>query len=370
LNPLWINDLGFQLSFLATFGLIVTAPPIQKQLDFLPSILSEPSAITLAATLWTLPLLLHTFSSIALYSLITNVITNPLVVIVSLGGIFSAFLALVYPPLGSLSASILYYPIELLLQILKFFTSLPMSVLATGKLSLGVMVILYGLLGLLTVNPRFQKKWYLVGLFMIGLILIPIVYQSLTLTRVTVFATKNEPAIVIQDRGKTILIGGNDPDTARYTVIPFLREQGINQIQEAIALDPNANRTAIQEEIPIDREITVTKGNINSIAFQSDRSSLQFQLQGKTWLLITDNKNFSSLSVKPFALLWKGKSIDKKWLETLKPRVAIASSFSRATRQDLKNLNIDYFQTGRDGAIQWTPRQGFQRFIEEDRSLE
>ncbi len=35
-NPLWIWDLGFQLSFLATLGLIVTTPPLMAKLDWMP----------------------------------------------------------------------------------------------------------------------------------------------------------------------------------------------------------------------------------------------------------------------------------------------------------------------------------------------
>ncbi|MFM6278316.1 MAG: ComEC/Rec2 family competence protein, partial [Dolichospermum sp.] len=40
-NPLWIWNLGFQLSFLATLGLIVTSPAIDKRLDWLPPAISS-----------------------------------------------------------------------------------------------------------------------------------------------------------------------------------------------------------------------------------------------------------------------------------------------------------------------------------------
>jgi len=47
-NPLWIWNLGFQLSFLATLGLIVTAPAIDKRLDWLPPAISSLISPSLA----------------------------------------------------------------------------------------------------------------------------------------------------------------------------------------------------------------------------------------------------------------------------------------------------------------------------------
>lgn len=35
-NPVWSQALGFQLSFLATLGIVVMVPPLQQRLDFLP----------------------------------------------------------------------------------------------------------------------------------------------------------------------------------------------------------------------------------------------------------------------------------------------------------------------------------------------
>ncbi len=95
-QPLWIWDLGFQLSFLATLGLIITVPLLKNKIDYFPNLIAEPIAISLAATLWTMPLLMFTFNSIALYNIPINIITTPLVTLISLGGVFTAFLGLIY----------------------------------------------------------------------------------------------------------------------------------------------------------------------------------------------------------------------------------------------------------------------------------
>ncbi|MFM6409550.1 MAG: ComEC/Rec2 family competence protein, partial [Microcystis sp.] len=78
-QPLWIWDLGFQLSFLATLGLIITVPLLKNKIDYFPNLIAEHIAISLAATLWTMPLLMFTFNSIALYNIPINIITTPLI---------------------------------------------------------------------------------------------------------------------------------------------------------------------------------------------------------------------------------------------------------------------------------------------------
>ncbi|MCZ0902100.1 ComEC/Rec2 family competence protein, partial [Microcoleus sp. HI-ES] len=61
-NPLWIWDLGFQLSFLATLGLIVTTPPLMAKLDWMPPAIASIVVVPIAASVWVLPLLLYVFS--------------------------------------------------------------------------------------------------------------------------------------------------------------------------------------------------------------------------------------------------------------------------------------------------------------------
>jgi competence protein ComEC len=378
-NPLWIWDLGFQLSFLATFGLIVTMPPLEKRLDWLPPTLATLVSLPLAASVWTFPLLLHTFSLVASYSIPANIVAAPLISVISLGGMVSAGAALIYPPIGSAIAWLLYYPTHWLLQLVQFFTTLPGSSLAVGRLSLGWMLLIYLLMGLVWLHPWWSRRWWVVGLVIIILIVIPIRYSQLNLLQVTIFATKQAPILVIQDRGKVVLINSGDRNTAKYTIVPFLNRQGINRLDYTIAFTSSSNRD--DEWLEIEKTLKI-KHKLSSseqiISFDSTTiqlidttpSVLQLQIQGQTWFLLDKGNseviNTTASSKTGTVLLWSGKSLNEEWLEKIQPQIAIAisSTVSKQTQQQLQQRQIQLYWTGRDGAIQWNRDRGFQTALE------
>ncbi len=173
INPLWIWDIGFELSFLATLGLIVTVPPLIKQLDWLPPAIASLVAVQIATYLWTLPLALHVFSVVAPYSIVVNILTIPLISIISIGGILSAFAALIWPLTGSALAWLLYYPTHILIMLVHFFCQLPANsiTVSTSVLQLSA---LYGLMGLVWLQSWWQRHWWLASLMAIGLVSIPV----------------------------------------------------------------------------------------------------------------------------------------------------------------------------------------------------
>lgn len=156
-NPQWIWDLGFQLSFLATFGLVTTATPINQRLQWLPSSISSLISVPIAAIIWTLPLTLHLFSVIPNYSLIVNVLSTPLISIISIGGIISALVSFISSDLGSTLSLALYYPTHWLIQLVEFFVNLPGKNIAVGSISIGQMLAIYGLLSLVLLLKWWQK---------------------------------------------------------------------------------------------------------------------------------------------------------------------------------------------------------------------
>jgi len=118
-NPLWIWDVGFELSFLATLGLMVTVPPLTKKLDWLPPAIASLIAVPIAAFVWTLPLQLQVFGVVPIYSIVINILTTPLLSIISIGGMISALAALLWPLAGSALAWLLYCPTHVLIVLVQ-----------------------------------------------------------------------------------------------------------------------------------------------------------------------------------------------------------------------------------------------------------
>lgn len=105
-TPALIFDIGFQLSFTATLGLIylrpvfIKSPKIKKIIE--KSVVGEDLLTTISAQISTLPILLGSFGTYGLTSIIVNALVlwtvPPLMII---GGI-SAIFGLIFAPLGQL----------------------------------------------------------------------------------------------------------------------------------------------------------------------------------------------------------------------------------------------------------------------------
>ena len=84
-SPAIAWDVGFQLSALATAGLSGSAP-FAARLRRWPAVMREPVALTLAAQVTTLPVILLNFERLSLIAPLANVLVVPLVPLVMLGG--------------------------------------------------------------------------------------------------------------------------------------------------------------------------------------------------------------------------------------------------------------------------------------------
>lgn len=418
-NPLWIWDLGFQLSFLATLGLLVTAPTLINQFDWLLPAIASLIAIPLAASLWTLPLQLYIFGMLASYSIVANIISAPLIAVISVGSIVSALAALFSPIAGSAVAWLLDYPTQLLIGLVEFFSELPGNSVAVGTISLAQLLIIYGLIGITCISQRWQRRWWLMGVLVVAVVALPVWQTQVSQFQATVLAAPQEQVLVVQDRGQVSLINSGEEDTARFTVLPFLQKQGVNQIDWAVALDAqprlrsgwlqmleslpirtfydsakpeapsaapppkdastsaSAFALAVQSQqgnyqlVPTDQALAVGSTLIKLI--NADPSVLQLQLRNQTWLLLGETspdfqKQLATTGKLPRVqvLWWPGGSLTPDLLETVQPKVAIASSntVDPEAVKLLQNAKISLYWTGRDGAIQWTPNRGFETTLE------
>jgi competence protein ComEC len=409
INPLWIWDLGFELSFLATLGLIVTVPALVKRLDWLPLAIASLIAVPLAATIWTLPVQLYVFGVMPAYGVLLNIISTPLIATISIGGIISAIAALVWPAGGSALAGVLYFPTDWLIKLVEVFSNLPGNYLRVGSISTWQLLGIYALIILVWLVRWWQKRWWFAGLMVISLVLIPSWYYTNTLFRITVLAAGTEPVVVIQDRGKVTLINSGDQGTGRFTILPFLQQQGVNQIDWAIASNfkyqdsnawlevlqtlpiknfyeysPNLKSTtaiqAIQQEVqkqqgsyqPLAPGQTVNTGSVVAQLINEQLPVLQFQIQGQNWLLVGNVKPqeveqlYKAGSLLRPQVLWCSPQSLRDLVQMFQPQVAIAynANLDAKTLSELSKNQTKLFFTRDDGAIQWTPNGQFEAFVQ------
>lgn len=101
-----VFDLSFELSFLATLGLLFLAPLMESRLRWLPERFCLRSVVvaTLSAECAVLPLLLYRLGNVSLVGLFTNIAVLPLIPLTMFAGFATGVIAFVSPVLASPAA--------------------------------------------------------------------------------------------------------------------------------------------------------------------------------------------------------------------------------------------------------------------------
>lgn len=119
-NPNWLTSISFQLSFLATLGVIVVAPILEEHLKFLPRLISQDLAITTGAQLMVLPIIAQNFHQLSLVGLFANLAVGWTVPFIMVLGTLMLFLG----QLGAWAVSAL---LTYFIYVVSFFASLPFA---------------------------------------------------------------------------------------------------------------------------------------------------------------------------------------------------------------------------------------------------
>jgi competence protein ComEC len=340
---------------------------------------------------------LYYFNTLTTYSILLNIVVTPLITLISLGGIFSGLVAVLSPHLGGALAWLLWLPTHLLIWLVNWEISLPGSALATGHISLLQMVSLYGLYGLGGWQPWWKQHRWLTGLVIVLIAMGPLWYRSATLAQITVLAAGNDSVMVVQDHRSTLLVNSGTDRTAFYTVVPFLRQAGVNRLayaiagadsdrdnwQTIIAKAPvqnfyNANPLAElptslrqRQDLSINQPVSLGHQTIEALTNDAKAVKMSF-FNGQSWLLLSGQYESEQLrlvkthtALHSEVLWWDGGPLADELLVAVQPKIAIASAkqIHPNTAQKLTQQGIQVFCTEQDGAIIWTANQGYQPYL-------
>jgi competence protein ComEC len=235
-NPLYIVDVGFQLSYLAVFGLIVFQPVVYNWLKFKNKWVDKlwmACSVSIAAQVITFPLSAFYFHQFPVYFLVSNLfIIIPTMIIM-----YSGIIYLLLPQIPFLSKAIAFVLENSILLMNKFLTwieHLPFASISKIWLTTAEYLLLYVII-ISLFYFLYDKRSWLLKLSLVSILLLSI---SISLKRVNKSRTNSiawlnlnkHKAIVFKNGNSAIVLTDlKDTDkTYRYSIQPYLDSSQVN----------------------------------------------------------------------------------------------------------------------------------------------
>jgi len=151
INPyILLYDIGFQLSFMATLGLVLVLPQFESTLATHSTTLKLRDLFwaTVVTQIFVLPLLMYHIGEVSLVSVLVNVLVLPMVPVAMLLTFATGVVGVVSLPLATLVGMLAYLPLQYIIFLAESFAALPFAAVVIPPISVWALVLMYALLGL------------------------------------------------------------------------------------------------------------------------------------------------------------------------------------------------------------------------------
>jgi competence protein ComEC len=169
-NPYSLTfDVGFQLSFLATLGLILAAPYLDERLQLVPNkwiSAREFLVATVATQIFVLPILLYQIGEFSGVAVIVNILVLPMVPIAMLLTFITGVAGMLSGSLAAPLSYLTYLSLSYMIVIAEWFGALPFAAFVVPPFPFWIVPLSYLLIGLvfwyLNRPPDPLKGWQIV----------------------------------------------------------------------------------------------------------------------------------------------------------------------------------------------------------------
>lgn len=272
LDPFLALEFGFALSALATFGLLVLAPALfQSFKQRVHPFVAGGLAVSISAQLYTLPVLLLIENRLATYSVVANILVEPVVAPVTVLGIASVVTSIAIPQIGALLSFLASLGTAWIEEVAKALSAMPAVSIAWlpqpfATLISGLLVVAVTLYVI-----RREWKWLLSA---IALLILSVSWATTNQIRagfwpatdwdVIACDVAQGDALLIQSHGSVMLIDtGREPEL----LMQCLRQAGVSEIDILALSHFDADHVAAVPELL--ELVTVTQTIISG--FDDDR---------------------------------------------------------------------------------------------------
>ncbi len=248
INPYNLLNLGFQLSFLGTLGIVLFNSKISSFLDILPNtkIIDTIKSIIvmgISANILIIPILIYTYNTFSLIFLISTILVTPILLIMIFTGYLTAVLSLLSIKLAGISAIIFDFLVKIFNHIAELCSKITFLRFTVVTPSVIEVLVYYLIIFYLFF---FFKKSHIKAILKIMLIIVLItllmkfiVFQTSGLKLYFIDVGQGDSCLIKTETNKVILIDGGGSETGSYDVgknvlVPYLLDRKITKIDYMI----------------------------------------------------------------------------------------------------------------------------------------
>lgn len=261
INPYFILDIGLQLSYGGTIGIVSIYPilkkyrkkkeekcsKLKKVIHKMKDKILDTILITISANLVIFPIVLFHYNTMSFTFIISNLLVFSIIGIIIILGFISVFTSYIISPLAKVMFFFLQIFLNLLTQIAHFCAELPLSKVyfPTPKIYVIILYYLFLIYIILVKNEIIKNKKVnrkILIIFIIVVIISNLILNFIPKTFSISFIDvgQGDSMLVSTPKGKNILIdGGGSRDeesfnVGKQTLIPYLLNKGITKLDYII----------------------------------------------------------------------------------------------------------------------------------------
>lgn len=235
-NPYSLLDLGFQLTYGGTIGIIIFIKRIQekKSNSKVINYIKQMALVSIYANIIIIPIMMYHFNTVSFTFIISNIMASPILGIIVITGFLFIIASITVKPLTRLIAIFIKPILSILIKISQICSKLPFSNILVVTPYMFNVISYYAII-LYCIKSKKNNKCKIIICLLIVLILINfIIYifpQKLRIFFIDV--GQGDSTLIITPDKKTVLIdgGGSDSfDVGEKVLLPYLLDRRILKV--------------------------------------------------------------------------------------------------------------------------------------------
>lgn len=291
-NPYNLFNLGFQLSFMGTLGIVLFHSKIEYKTqiifnNIIKLLLKNETkflnitnnkfiknfivilSVSISANILIVPIIIYNFNNISFVFLISNLLITPILGVLIFSGYISLLISIISIKIAYFPAKIYNYLISIFIKIAQISSNIKFLKFVVGTPKLYTLILMYLIILLLSFNSKKHLK-QTIGLFICFTIITSGIFKYKTkLSIYFVDVGQGDCTLIVTPSNKKILIDGGGSESGDYNVgekilIPYLYDRQIKKIDFIIFshfdTDHAGGLLSVMEELKVETAIISKQG--------------------------------------------------------------------------------------------------------------